>query len=352
MKCSSCGGTMIYDVGKHGLVCDHCGSVQVLPGPGEQGGGAEETDMASAVRAANTDWGASKTLVTCQSCGAQLFCDDSNMSGLCPFCGSAVVLTLENANFGIAPSAIIPFSVTKEQVEERFYKWNKFAFWSPEKFRTGKVLGNLTPVYVPYWTFDADVETTYSGRFGDIQDYQDGTKTTWNNGSGTVKFHVEDYSICASRKFASDKLLNSVVYFTADEMVPYKPEYLAGMTAEKYTIGIDEAWNTLQAGDIKKQELSAAVKNEHADCYENVTTTTKFSNVTYKCVLVPVWLTGCKFGGKVYNVVAGGQNERGNCGRPVSIPKIALLIGIILFLFSFGNISYLVMLLISYLTQQ
>jgi hypothetical protein len=38
---------MIYDVGKHGLVCDHCGAVQVLPGPGEQGVAAE-TDLGSA----------------------------------------------------------------------------------------------------------------------------------------------------------------------------------------------------------------------------------------------------------------------------------------------------------------
>ncbi len=350
MKCSSCGGTMIYDVGKHGLVCDHCGAVQVLPGPGEQSG-AEETDMGSAIKRANTDWGAAKTLVTCQSCGAQLFCDDDKMSGLCPFCGSAVVLTLENANFGIAPSAIIPFSVTKEQVEERFYKWNKFAFWSPEKFRTGKALGNLTPVYVPYWTFDADAETTYSGRFGDIQDYQDGTKTIWTNGSGTVKTHINDYCVCASRKFANDKLLNQVVCFTADEMVPYQPEYLAGMTAEKYTIGIDEAWNSVQEGPLKKMALDAACRNEHADCSDNVSVSTQYSNITYKCVLVPVWLTGCKFGGKVYNVVAGGHNERGNCGRPVSIAKIALLIGLILLLFNIGNISFLVMMIVSMLTQ-
>lgn len=350
MKCSSCGGTMIYDVAKHGLVCDHCGSLQVLPGPGEQGG-AVENDIGPAIKKANTDWGASKTLVTCQSCGAQLFCDDDKMSGLCPFCGSAVVLTLENANFGVAPSAIIPFSVTKEQVEANYYKWNKFAFWSPEKFRTGKVLGNLTPVYVPYWTFDADAETTYSGRFGDIQDYQDGTKTIWTSGNGVVKTHINDFTVCASKKFATDKLLNSVVQFTAEEMVPYQPEYLAGMTAEKYTIGIEEAWKSVQEGELNKLAIDAARKNEHADCCENVTTSTTYSNVTYKCVLVPVWLTGCKFGGKVYNVVAGGHNMRGNCSRPISIPKIALLIGLVLLLFSFGNIAYLVMLIITQLMQ-
>ena len=348
MKCDSCGGTMIYDVARQGLVCDHCGSFQLLPSSGEQDGAAEN-DIGPAIQKANTDWGASKALVTCESRGAQLFCDDDKMSGLCPFCGSAVVLTMENANFGVAPSAIIPFSVTKEQVEENYYKWNKFAFWSPEKFRTGKVLGNLTPVYVPYWTFDADAETTYSGRFGDIQDYQDGTKTIWTNGNGVVKTHINDYTICASRKFANDKLLKSVVQFTVDEMVPYKPEYLAGMTAEKYTIGIEEAWNSVQEGELKNLAFDAARKNEHADCYENVTCSTQYSNVTYKCVLVPVWLTGCKFNGKIYNVVAGGHNMRGNCSRPISIPKIAILIALIILLFSAGNIMYLIMLVISQL---
>ena len=123
------------------------------------------------------------------------------------------------------------------------------------------------------------------------------------------------------------------------------------MTAEKYTIGIEEAWNSVQEGELKKMAIDAAQRNEHADCCENVTTSTTYSNVTYKCVLVPVWLTGCKFGGKVYNVVAGGHNMRGNCKRPVSIPKIALLIGLVLLLFSFGNIAYLVMLIITQLMQ-
>ena len=134
-------------------------------------------------------------------------------------------------------------------------------------------------------------------------------------------------------------------------MVPYSPEYLAGMTAEKYTIGIDEAWNSVQEGPLKKMALDAACRNEHADCSENVSLSTQYSNITYKCVLVPVWLTGCKFGGKVYNVVAGGHNERGNCGRPVSIAKIALLIGLILLLFNIGNISFLVMMIVSMLMQ-
>ena len=50
-------------------------------------------------------------------------------------------------------------------------------------------------------------------------------------------------------------------------------------------------------------------------------------------------------------MVAGGHNERGNCGRPVSIAKIALLIGLILLLFNIGNISFLVMMIVSMLMQ-
>ena len=332
MKCSSCGGTMVYDVAKKGLVCDHCGAVQPLPKP-EESSGAGTADFNPAVKEDVSDWGSARNLVTCDCCGAQLFIDSDQMSGLCPFCGSAVVITLQDAKCGLAPSAIIPFSITREQVTEKFYRWNKFAFWSPESFRKGKILGNLTPVYVPYWTFDADTVTTYSGRFGYTTGSGEDEKINWYQRTGTVEKHIEGACVCGSKKFRNDKLLNSVISFSTKDLVAYTPDALSGMAAEKYTVGIDEAWEVAKNTELNSRVTDAARAKENADRYSDLKISTEYSNIKYRYVLVPVWLTGCKYGGKVYNVVASGHNWKGNCSRPFSVAKLITFLSIFFVLF-------------------
>ena len=323
MKCGSCGGTLRYDIASYGLVCDFCGTVRRLHRP-EEGAAIGEFDFATALRGSGTNWGVTRRLVACKSCGAQLLYNSDQMSGMCPYCGSAVVLSAEDADCGVAPSAIIPFTLTKEQVAEKFYRWNKFAFWSPEKFRRGKILSELTPVYIPYWSFEADAVTTYSGRFGHTVGSGDRERTDWYQKTGIAEKHISEFNVCGSRKFFNDKMLNSVVSFKSRECLPYTPETLSGMAAEIYTIGIDEAWNYAKTTGLKKEIMESTREHEHADCYSNLVYSTEYYNVKFKYVLVPVYLAGCRYGGKIYNVVASGTNGRGKCGRPVSIAKFII----------------------------
>ena len=337
MKCASCGGTLRYDIASYGLVCDFCGTIKRLHRP-EEGAAIGEFDFATALRGSSANWGVLRRLVTCKSCGAQLLSDAEQMSGMCPYCGSAVVLSAEDANCGVAPTAIIPFTLTKEQITEKFYRWNKFAFWSPEKFRRGKILSDLVPLYIPYWTFEADAVTTYSGRFGHTTGSGENERTTWYQKTGIAEKHISEFNVCGSRKFFNDKMLNSVVSFKSSECLPYTPETLSGMAAEIYTIGIDEAWNYAKNVGLKKEIMESTRENEHADNYTNLYYSTEFYNVKFKYVLVPVYLAGCKYGGKIYNVVASGTNGRGKCDRPISIAKFIITPLLFLAYFHIGSI--------------
>ena len=337
MKCSNCGGTLRYDIASYGLVCDLCGTVKRLHRP-EESAAIGEFDFATALRGNGTNWGVAKRLVTCKSCGAALLSDPDQMSGMCPYCGSAVVLSAEDADCGVAPSAIIPFTLTKEQVAEKFYRWNKFAFWSPEKFRRGKILSDLVPLYIPYWSFEADAVTTYSGKFGYTVGSGDSTKTNVYLKTGIAEKHISEFNVCGSRKFFNDKMLNNVVSFKSRECLPYTPETLSGMAAEIYTIGIDEAWNYAKTTGLKKDILESTREHEHADSYSDVVCSTEYYNVKFKYVLVPVYLAGCKYGGKIYNVVVSGTNGRGNCSRPISIAKFIITPLLFLAYFLIGSI--------------
>lgn len=346
MKCEKCGGAMKYDVESYGLKCEYCGLIKKLHAPEEETF-TGELDFESAAKDAGTSWGVVRKIVTCKQCGAVMMNDYHQMSGNCPFCGSVIVLTAEEANIGVAPSAIIPFKVTKEEVTEKFYKWNKFAFWSPEAFRKGKVLGDLMPVYIPYWTFDADTVTTYRGKFGYTIGSGDDARTKWYKNSGIEEHFLNDYTVCASRWFRKNKMYNSIASkFTENDLIPYTPEAVAGIPAEVYTVGIEEAWDSSKE-TLKPRILRWVCAKENADTYSDVKFSTEFSNVKYRYVLVPVYLTACKFNGKVYNVVASGFDGRGNCDRPVSVAKIIILVLIVLFFFSIPILSYIFMLIVS-----
>ena len=344
MKCSNCGGTMRYDVASFGLVCDFCGHTKPLRRPEEQYV-SEERDFESALRENTASWGTARRLITCKQCGAAMLYDSDQMSGMCPYCGSTIVLTAGEMDNSIAPSGIIPFTTTREQVAQNYYKWNKFALWSPERFRKGKVLGNLVGVYVPFWTFDADTVSTYTGDYGDNVTVGDSTTTKWHTGRGVIDKFVNDMCICGSRRFCSNKMLNSVVMFRPDEILPYTPEALAGFAAEKYTINIDEAWE-MAKNSIRGNLECASCQNEHADYYRNVKLSTQYSNIKFRYILFPVWLAACPYNGKIYYVVASGHDNRGNCGRPVSVLKIILLVLIVLGIFATPYILYMIMVLV------
>ena len=53
-------------------------------------------------------------------------------------------------------------------------------------------------------------------------------------------------------------------------------------------------------------------------------------------MLVPVWLTGCRYGGKIYNVAASGHNGTGNCNRPLSVAKLVTLVAFVMACFILG----------------
>jgi len=332
MKCNNCGSTLHYEPSIRGLKCDNCGFTKELPRPEEETV-IEEVDFEGALKGASGDWGIERRTVTCKQCGAVTLNAPEQIAGVCPYCGSSNVLSAEDINDSIAPNAIIPFSYTKEEAIANFYKWNKWAFWAPEDFRKGRVLGNLTGVYLPYWTFDADSVTTYQGKFGYTTETSDGSSTKWYTRSGVLDKFIDDFTVSGSRRFSKDKLFKHVVTFNTNDIIPYTPEALPGFVAEKYTIGLDEAWN-IAKGDLKKRLENAICKKESADCYSKMQMSTEYGNVKFRYVLVPVWLAACRYKGQSYNVVINGRDGRGNCRRPISTAKVILSIAIFIGIFT------------------
>jgi hypothetical protein len=64
-------------------------------------------------------------------------------------------------------------------------------------------------------------------------------------------------------------------------------------------------------------------------------------------VLVPVWLSGCRYGGKIYNVAASGTNGSGHCNRPLSIAKLITFLVFFIAYIVAANLLHMQMLFVS-----
>ena len=324
MNCCRCGAVMRYDPDSYGIICDYCGYKKEMHRP-EEMAVEEEQDFSTAMRGAVTDWGLATRTVICDRCGAVSIYDINQISGICPFCGATALITPEASEQVIAPDSIIPFSVSRDEAVKKFYQWKKWDLLAPEEFRTGKqVLGNLTGVYIPFWTFDADTVSTYDGNFAYVSSGEDYEKVDYRKKKGVIELFIDDYCVCASRRFINDTIISRVASFKASDLVPYTPEALPGFAAEKYTIGIDEAWMLAKNG-IPSVITKAACDKEKADSCKNIQMSIEYHNMKYRYVLVPVWLSVSNYMGKTYNVAISGHTGICEGDKPHSPIKVALM---------------------------
>ena len=111
--------------------------------------------------------------------------------------------------------------------------------------------------------------------------------------------------------------------------MPYSPQVVAGFVAERYSIGLQEGWekaqNTIQS-HLHSSISDYVRKHWHADHAESVRFSTVYSNVTYKYLLVPVWISSFKYKDKVYQFAVNGQTGKVGGKAPVSAWRIILAI--------------------------
>ncbi|MCR4767140.1 MAG: hypothetical protein K5875_04195 [Saccharofermentans sp.] len=315
VRCPGCGATIgvKFDPATATLHCPFCGLSSQLPAP-EENDADKELDFNSALQRANVNWGRLKKLVVCSSCGGQTLYDAEQITGACPFCGStSVAPAAENAQI-MAPNVIIPFSVSKEQAHQLFRNYMNRKHCVTKKVRASE-LENLVGIYLPFWTYDAYTVSTFVANQGsrgyEAKKYYKGV---WNH-------YFDDITVFASNKFRHP-LLSKVHKFDFEKAVPYSPEYLAGIPAERYTLGLNTCWS------IAKMEMEPVLRKEIEKNYEHIMVSwikSNYYNVRFRCLLAPVYFGSFKHGKKTYPVAINGQTGQAFFDVPTYILKLILI---------------------------
>lgn len=341
--CSQCGAKLRFLPGQKSLTCDHCGHVQDIPSATEeiQTRAFQELDLA---RGLQDDLPKGVVVdvrtTSCPSCGAQIDVGDATHATECPFCATPVVLDT-GTHRAIKPQAVLPFKLSEPQARKAMIDWMGALWFAPnsllEYSRKGRALNG---VYVPYWTFDADTASNYTGQRGEhywvTESYtvsvngkserreRQVRKTRWYPASGHVTRDFDDVLVIASHALPK-KLADNLEPWELRELSPYSPDFLAGFQAEGYTV-------ILADGHVEGRQRMARVI--HDDVCRDIggdeqrvnSVDTTWSDETFKHVLLPVWMAAYKYNNKSYRFLVNGQSGEVQGERPWSIWKIGFAV--------------------------
>jgi hypothetical protein len=107
----------------------------------------------------------------------------------------------------------------------------------------------------------------------------------------------------------------------------YEPRYLAGFRAEGYTVPVEEGYT--RAREIMNEAIARDVRRDIGGDGQRIgRLDTKVGRLTFKHVLLPVWMAAYRYGGKSYRFVINGRTGQVSGERPYSWIKIGLMVGL------------------------
>ena len=290
--------------------------------------------------------------VQCKNCGARSV--TTLQAKRCPFCDEPLVVELAHTADSILPDAVLPFVVEKKAAGERYQKWLSSRWFAPGDLGARAKRDGMDGVYVPYWTFDSRSTSYYTGARG--EHYYETVTTTnaqgntttrqvrhtrWFSVSGTVHVNFDDVLVCASKGMPR-KRLAQVEPWQLEHCRPFDGAFLAGFVAERYSIDLEEGF--VQAQEIMKGKITEAVRRQIGGDEQRVhDVQIHHQGVTYKHLLLPVWVSSFRYREKVFRVVVNARTGEVAGDRPYSGWKIFFFVLLIVALIT-GLIVLIVML--------
>lgn len=321
MKCPSCGANMVYSAERGALYCEYCGSVREFAG-----GESEEIDFAHLLSASG-GWENESHVFRCENCGATEVLDRREIAKTCPFCGTSNIVATDELP-GIRPNAVVPFAVGSEQAGGFARAWLKKRLFAPRKFRKSAKPEEMRGVYIPAFTFDANTDSSYSATLGVYRYRSVRRNGRWERERYTEYFHVsgqyassfDDVLIQASSE-VRQQVVNKLQPYNTRSSRAYTQEYLSGFTAEQNARAGTECWEDAKnviANRLRSQILSGY----HYDVVSSFNISTRYSDVTYKYVLLPVYVGHSTWRQKLYNFFVNGETGKVTGKAPVSPLKV------------------------------
>ena len=254
-------------------------------------------------------WQAERRQVKCQSCNAISVFDPKRQAQNCEFCGSAQLVPYEEAKPAFRPESVLPFKVSEPHARDRIRAWYGKLWLAPDRAQAKQALTDtVRGVYLPYWTFDAQVDATWTAEAGHYyyttETYSENGRTQtrqvqhvrWEPAAGQLSALLRRRSrlrvggrapagCCA----ASSRFRRRRSSPTTPATSPAGSSSATRSTWSPRRSARATAMDAKAAGDVR-----AAGPRRHLPQPAGATPTTR--GQTFKHILAPVWLLSYTFG--------------------------------------------------------
>ena len=340
--CINCGAEMKYQPGTENISCDYCGHQETIT---LDENGFEELELYPYLK----EMGAQRhseevSMLQCKNCGATQHIEENYKSLHCVYCSMPLVIEDQYQEEWILPGAVLPFQIDQKKSYQIFQSWVKRLWFAPNKLKKASLDPQFTKgLYLPYWTFDAQLRAQYSGQRGEyyyenkrVRNAQGKMvnqrvrKTRWYPASGEVSGFVDDTLVEASKQ-RKGRVPSKIARWNLKLLQPFNSSFLRGFVTEKYTIPLKQGHLAAkgEAEDIARRWCRQDIGGDtQRISHMNM----QLSEETFKHILLPVYISAYRYNGKEYNFFVNGENGQISGTRPYSFWKIFLtvLLGILI----------------------
>lgn len=339
--CINCGAELKYQPGTKNVSCEYCGHQETITIDDD---GFEELELYPYLK----EMGAQKhseevAMLQCKNCGATQHIEENYKSLHCVYCSMPLVLEDQKKEEWILPGAVLPFQIDQNKSFQIFQKWVKGLWFAPNNLKKAALDPQFTKgLYLPYWTFDAQLFAQYTGQRGEYY-YENKRvrqangkvvnqrvrKTKWYPASGQVSGFVDDTLVKASQQ-RKGKVPSKIARWNLKLLQPFNSSFLRGFVTEKYTIPLKQGHLSAK-GEAERIATTWCRRDIGGDTQRVTRMQMQLSEETFKHILLPVYISAYRYNGKEYNFFVNGENGTISGSRPYSAWKIffAILFGLI-----------------------
>ena len=326
-QCPCCGAGLAFDPEAGKFSCEFCLSKFEESELETAGAGEAAEKQAQADEA----YCAHMNVYACPNCGAEVVADDTTVADICYYCHNPVVLS-GRLSGQMSPHKIVPFRIDKAEAEQIFLRWCHGTWFLPKDFTSSEHAAQIRGVYYPFWVTDADTDTSMSAEATRVRTWRAGdycyTETSRYDIERAGMIHFEDIVTCALSD-ADKAMLEGVLPYPSDELADFSMPYLSGFSAKRRDIERDALTEEVRGRmyDYTRTLLSGTVTKSYTGMHV-CDTQVNIRKSHWEYALLPIWiLTWTDRGGKVYTFAINGCTGKIYGELPVSLPKLALLVG-------------------------
>ncbi len=300
--CPQCSSRMNYTPDGQSLRCEFCGHEQALNEDDDQAVQAEfgigEMEQDFIVGLARTSGHvqpvATRTL-QCQGCGIEFLLTPEILSVTCPYCSHVYVTETAETHEILPAQALIPFGTTEADVKNELREW--FRRQKVNRVRLSPIVGT----YLPVWTFDLSGEIGWKGQVRRGDD--------WVPVSGSNHALIDDHLVLAQKR-PSKYLRRVLEEFDLQALVNYDARYLADWPAQRYQLALADASLVARREVLQQMRRRPYRLTGGQDVRSLTLNSTGLMVMSYKLILLPVWIAHYQHEGKHFDLFVNGQNGR------------------------------------------